>query len=65
MTDLPSGTVTFLFTDIEGSSKLAREHPYAWVNTQAREQFSRALSAFEAMGASPDLARTREKLAMA
>jgi tetratricopeptide (TPR) repeat protein len=33
-------------------------------NTQAREQFSRALSAFEAMGASPDLARTREKLTM-
>ncbi len=27
MTNLPSGTVTFLFTDIEGSTKLAREHP--------------------------------------
>ena len=27
---LPSGTVTFLFTDIEGSTKLAREHPDAW-----------------------------------
>ncbi|HSG44895.1 MAG TPA: tetratricopeptide repeat protein [Anaerolineales bacterium] len=24
---LPSGTVTFLFTDIEGSTKLAQEHP--------------------------------------
>src|SRR5687768_13744263 len=23
----PSGTVTFLFTDIEGSTKLAQEHP--------------------------------------
>jgi len=27
MSNLPSGTVTFLFTDIEGSTKLAREHP--------------------------------------
>jgi predicted ATPase/class 3 adenylate cyclase len=27
MSDLPSGTVTFLFTDIEGSTKLAQEHP--------------------------------------
>jgi predicted ATPase/class 3 adenylate cyclase len=26
-TNLPSGTVTFLFTDIEGSTKLAQEHP--------------------------------------
>jgi len=25
--NLPSGTVTFLFTDIEGSTKLAQEHP--------------------------------------
>jgi len=29
MTDLPSGTVTFLFADIEGSTKLAQEHPDA------------------------------------
>lgn len=26
-TNLPAGTVTFLFTDIEGSTKLAQEHP--------------------------------------
>src|SRR4029450_5787682 len=26
-TDFPSGTVTFLFTDIEGSTRLAQEHP--------------------------------------
>src|SRR3989337_1209717 len=29
MTDLPSGTVTFLFTDIEGSTRLWEEHPEA------------------------------------
>ena len=27
MINLPSGTVTFLFTDIEGSTKLAQEYP--------------------------------------
>ena len=27
MVGVPTGTVTFLFTDIEGSTKLAREHP--------------------------------------
>src|SRR5688500_13316269 len=27
---LPSGTVTFLFTDIEGSTKLAQEYPDRW-----------------------------------
>ena len=27
--ELPSGTVTFLFTDIEGSTRLWREHPEA------------------------------------
>jgi class 3 adenylate cyclase len=27
MNNLPSGTVTFLFTDIEGSTKLAQGHP--------------------------------------
>jgi len=29
MSDLPSGTVTFLFTDIEGSTKLWENHPEA------------------------------------
>ena len=27
--DLPSGTVTFLFTDIEGSTKLSQQYPDA------------------------------------
>lgn len=29
MTDFPSGTVTFLFTDIEGSTRLAQQYPVA------------------------------------
>ena len=30
MSALPTGTVTFLFTDIEGSTRLAQEHPEIW-----------------------------------
>lgn len=30
MADIPSGTVTFLFTDIEGSTKLAQAYPTQW-----------------------------------
>ncbi len=30
MSTLPTGTVTFLFTDIEGSTRLAQEHPEQW-----------------------------------
>src|SRR5215211_6707283 len=33
---LPSGTITFLFTDIEGSTKLAQEHPSQWEALRAR-----------------------------
>jgi predicted ATPase/class 3 adenylate cyclase/DNA-binding CsgD family transcriptional regulator len=36
MTSNPTGTVTFLFTDIENSTQLAREHPEAWEAAQAR-----------------------------
>jgi predicted ATPase/class 3 adenylate cyclase len=32
----PSGTVTFLFTDIEGSTKLAQEHSAEWESLRAR-----------------------------
>jgi tetratricopeptide (TPR) repeat protein len=32
--------------------------------SKARDHFTRALEAFEAMGALPDIARTREKIAM-
>lgn len=36
MTAIPTGTVTFLFTDIEGSTKLAQEYPDAWEAARAR-----------------------------
>jgi len=36
MDSLPSGTVTFLFTDIEGSTKLAQEHPDIWEKLRER-----------------------------
>src|SRR5262245_27904732 len=32
----PSGTVTFLFTDIEGSTKLAQAHPTEWEAARQR-----------------------------
>ncbi len=34
--DIPSGTVTFLFTDIEGSTTIAREHSAGWEGLRAR-----------------------------
>jgi predicted ATPase/class 3 adenylate cyclase len=36
MSTLPTGTVTFLFTDIEGSTKLAQEHPDTWESLRKR-----------------------------
>jgi predicted ATPase/class 3 adenylate cyclase len=36
MTSNPSGTVTFLFTDIEGSTKLARAYQEKWETLRAR-----------------------------
>ena len=36
MKNLPTGTVTFLFTDIEGSTKLAQAHPDKWDALQQR-----------------------------
>src|SRR4030095_6834241 len=36
MADQPSGTVTFLFTDIEGSTKLAQQYPDRWEILRAR-----------------------------
>ena len=47
MHDLPSGTVTFLFTDLEGSTRLWEEHPDAMQPALARhdEILSRAIAA--------------------
>jgi hypothetical protein len=36
--DLPTGTVTFLFTDIEGRMKLAQAHPAKWESARPRLQ---------------------------
>src|SRR6476469_1231809 len=36
MAELPSGTLTFLFTDLEGSSRLWDEHPDAMRTAVAR-----------------------------
>jgi class 3 adenylate cyclase len=36
VSELPSGTVTFLFTDIEGSTRLWQEHPDAMQGALAR-----------------------------
>ena len=38
MSDLPSGTVTFLFTDIESSTQLIERHPDASRSALARHQ---------------------------
>jgi class 3 adenylate cyclase len=47
MSLLPSGTVTFLFTDIEGSTKLAQQYPDAMPVLLARhhEILNRAIEA--------------------
>ena len=49
MTDLPSGTVTFLFSDIEGSTRLWEEHPDAMRECLARhdEIMRRAVTAHD------------------
>src|SRR5687768_16930956 len=36
MTGYPTGIVTFLFTDIEGSTRLAREHSETWEAARAQ-----------------------------
>ena len=48
MTDIPSGTVTFLFTDIEGSTKLSQQHPDAMPALLARhhEILNQAIDAY-------------------
>jgi len=49
MADLPTGTVTFLFTDIEGSTRLWEQHPQAMPAALARhDQIMRQAIAAEA-----------------
>jgi class 3 adenylate cyclase len=36
VSELPTGTVTFLFTDLEGSTRLWEEHPEAMRDALAR-----------------------------
>jgi class 3 adenylate cyclase len=49
MADLPEGTVTFLFTDIEGSTRLWEQHPQAMAGALARhDQIMRQAIATEA-----------------
>jgi predicted ATPase/class 3 adenylate cyclase len=49
MSNLPSGTVTFLFTDIEGSTRLAQQYPEAMPRLMARhnEILSQSIQAHE------------------
>src|SRR4051794_35162935 len=49
MSNPPSGTVTFLFTDIEGSTRLAREFPEALPGALARHHdiLNRAITSHE------------------
>lgn len=47
ITNLPSGIVTFLFTDIEGSTKIAQAHPDQWEMMRERHH-AILISAIEA-----------------
>src|SRR5579864_7566534 len=49
MTELPRGTVTFLFTDIEGSTRLVHEQPDGYAS-QLAEHRRKLRDAFERHG---------------
>ena len=49
MTDLPTGTITYLFTDVEGSTPLWQQHPGEMNNVMARHD-SLMISAVETNG---------------
>lgn len=55
MPEFPTGTVTFLFTDIEGSTQLSEQHPETMKAALARQE--------TIMRAAPDAAKVRGKLA--
>ena len=49
MPDLPTGTITYLFTDVEGSTPLWQQHPLEMRNVMARHD-SLLTSAVEVNG---------------
>ena len=49
MTDLPTGTITYLFTDVEGSTPLWQQHPNEMKSVMARHD-SLIMSTVEANG---------------
>ena len=55
MTDLPTGTVTFLFADIESSTQLWERHPEAMKAALARPETINRVE--------PEAAKIRGKLA--
>ncbi len=63
MSELPSGTVTFLFTDLEGSTRLWEEHPEAMRPALARLDELRARGG--AMGLADVVAPARAELDLA
>ena len=68
MTGLPEGTVTFLFSDIEGSTRLWEEHPDAMQRCLARhdELMRTAIAAHDGVAMSFDeLAAVRNRTARA
>ena len=69
--NLPTGTVTFLFTDIEGSSRLWEQHPKAMQNALAQHdallqaaimENEARLQAVEGLFADPEVARDGERM---
>jgi len=69
MAELPTGTVTFLFTDLEGSTRLWEQHPDAMRDALARHDapLLGALDRFKAEsgipGAPAEVASNRRTLA--
>jgi len=62
MSSPPTGTVTFLFTDIEGSTRLAQAQPAAWPAAQARHHRRRPQADFCNFTAAGDLSGQDPKL---
>jgi hypothetical protein len=51
MAQLPTGTITFLFTDIEGSTRLWKQYPEAMRSALAARLLAAAAGLRESMGA--------------